>query len=736
MPAGCASLDRLSLQLPLLGDENDRSGNEHTVTLHGAVVDENGANFNGSGDYITVSSFDYYSDASFSISYWMTKEGCTSGVYEYVYSHQQARDLDLLDPANSNVNMYLACESTGGGWSTSAGSVIRFLLQDSSGSANYARFDYPLHDAGDFDAITSRWVHIVLSVDGSSSRVETYADGQAVRTGEYGYYIDDIVTANTAYPNPGALTSRLTGFNLLGDIFLGSRSDAAVDRHFVGGLAGVAVSSVILATEEAQCLFDEGEEYLPEITECSFRDVESSELAISLLGAETGLQDQSPNRRNVTNHGASLSNSGATFGDEMYITVGSFEYASDSSFSISLWVAKQSATCGTFEYLYSHMEQESSSWDSSSYALIMFLCEHTKVEGGSTAEGSLIRYDVQDTAGHRGTFDFSVHDAGDFDAITSTWVHVILTVSSTAMQTYADGRLVADEEYGFFTGLSEGANIARPTPRQLSPSLTGFRLQRDIHLGGRFDQHRERAFAGRMALVSVYGDVVTGTQASCIFHDGDDALPPLGLEDSCATAFDDTCDEPYDCAAGTDTTDCAAEGFTNGNNPYCPYTGDGECDEGPPGAPRAYCTPGSDTADCCSAGQPLAADSRGRSIVAANVCCGTGCAAPGPDACQHANDGTCDEPPIGFRCPRHTDTTDCSQVGTQPCRYHDDGECDEGPEAQYCLPGTDTVDCCDGPRLRSWPAGNVNAGRDLSNAICGGSTVGRRLLAENARPPK
>merc|ERR1719163_132648 len=101
--AGCASLDGLSLQLPLLGDENDRSGNEHTVTLHGAVVDENGARFDGSGDSITVSSFDYYSDASFSISYWMTKEGCTSGVYEYVYSHQQAGDLDLLHPANSNV---------------------------------------------------------------------------------------------------------------------------------------------------------------------------------------------------------------------------------------------------------------------------------------------------------------------------------------------------------------------------------------------------------------------------------------------------------------------------------------------------------------------------------------------------------------------------------------------------------------------------------------------------------
>ena len=690
-----------------------------------------GAVFDGVDDHLTVSTFEYAWDPEFSVGFWMTKEHCEpNNIYEYLYSHNAIRDVAIDDLDNSNVNIYFGCESQGGGWSTAGGSVIRFNLVDAARS--FAVFDYPVHDAADFDSITNVWLHLILVVDTTS--VATYSEGRLVPNSEFGFYaFSDAAdnTANLAHPYPGELNDAFSGFRMAEDIYVGARSDLHPIRFFKGRMAGLIVSAEAMTADQAACFFAVGETFVPAAVPGCGESGSAAMLDVSLLDTSR-LQDQSPNRRAVTNHGASLSTSGATF-DGSFITVGSFEYASDSSFSISLWVAKQSATCGTYEYLYSHMEQESS-WDSYSYALIMFMCEHTSVD--TDAEGSVIRYDVQDTAGHRGTFDFSVHDAGDFDAITSTWVHVILTVSSTAMQTYADGRLVADAEYGFFTGLSEGDNIARPTPRQLSPSLAGFRLQRDIHLGGRFDQHRERAFAGRMALVSVYGDVVTGTQASCIFHDGDDALPPLGLEDSCATAFDDTCDEPYDCPAGTDTTDCAAEGFTNGNNPYCPYTGDGECDEGPPGAPRAYCTPGSDTADCCSAGQPLAADSRGRSIVAANVCCGTDCAAPGPDACQTANDGTCDEPPIGFRCPRRTDTTDCSQVGTQPCRYHDDGECDEGPEAQYCLPGTDTVDCCDGPRLRSWPAGNINAGRDLSNAICGGSAVGRRLLAENTRPPK
>ena len=526
MPADCASLDGLSLQLPLLGDENDRSGNEHTVTLHGAVVDENGARFDGSGDYITVSSFDYYSDASFSISYWMTKEGCTSGVYEYVYSHQQARDLDLLHPANSNVNMYLACESTGGGWSTSAGSVIRFLLQDSSGSANYARFDYPLHDAGDFDAITNRWVHIVLSVDGSSSRVETYADGQAVRTGEYGYYVTDMAAANTAYPNPGALTSRLTGFNLLGDIFLGSRSDAAADRHFVGRLAGVAVSSAMLATEEAQCLFDEGEELLPSLAAgCPDRiEGNPSVCIVSLLDS---LVDTSQSRLRVRAHGHAVSQfNGAVFdGDGDYITIQNVPYAANGDFSVSFWFTKELCTGGIYEYLFSHHHDSTASWDSSSFVNAFLGCEASG-GGWSSSGGSVVRYNLRDESAHEASFDFRMHDAGDFDAITHVWMHVILSATRNALYTYVDGVLVPDDLYGYYTGFSPELNSAEQHgPSDLEPPLRTFDLRTEIHIGARADLDAERHFVGRIAVVNIYAVHLSGDDPRCITAAGEAILP-------------------------------------------------------------------------------------------------------------------------------------------------------------------------------------------------------------------
>jgi hypothetical protein len=55
------------------------------------------------------------------------------------------------------------------------------------------------------------------------------------------------------------------------------------------------------------------------------------------------------------------------------------------------------------------------------------------------------------------------------------------------------------------------------------------------------------------------------------------------------------CDEPYDCAAGTDTNDCANS---------CDEAFNGYCDEPPMGAPPwgYYCSPGTDTADCKPSG--------------------------------------------------------------------------------------------------------------------------------------
>ena len=161
------------------------------------------------------------------------------------------------------------------------------------------------------------------------------------------------------------------------------------------------------------------------------------------------------------------------------------------------------------------------------------------------------------------------------------------------------------------------------------------------------------------------------------------------LSNSCSLASNGQCDEPYGCTSGTDTLDCTMEGYEHGNSQNCQHAGDGECDE------INLCPAGSDTVDCCLDGAPRSRDLAGFQVIAADVCCGAYCQVPGPGWCQYANDGQCDEPPIGGECPVGTDTTDCLASADSPCLYSDDGDCDEGPEWKFCMPGTDFNDCCE-----------------------------------------
>jgi len=87
----------------------------------------------------------------------------------------------------------------------------------------------------------------------------------------------------------------------------------------------------------------------------------------------------------------------------------------------------------------------------------------------------------------------------------------------------------------------------------------------------------------------------------------------------------------------------------------------------------------------------------GMPVDASQVCCGGGCAPPGPDSCQYANDNVCDEPTY---CPAGTDATDCADPAVASyCPYTGDGECDE---VSYCPAGSDSADCCDGNQIKLW----------------------------------
>lgn len=63
------------------------------------IMQFDGVYFNGFGDYILVVSvgFEYVSDVVFSVVFWMMKEQCMGGIYEYMYFYNVNLLVDIVD---------------------------------------------------------------------------------------------------------------------------------------------------------------------------------------------------------------------------------------------------------------------------------------------------------------------------------------------------------------------------------------------------------------------------------------------------------------------------------------------------------------------------------------------------------------------------------------------------------------------------------------------------------------
>jgi hypothetical protein len=217
----------------------DTSNSGHSATPQGhAHVDFTGAHFDGDRDFYTIGDFDYETDGSFSIAFWYTKEQCTGGIYEYLYSHnnQAAPSIELT--TNSNVNMYLSCNEAGT-------TILREYLIDANGVGSGLFFDYPVHSAGDFDLITARWIHHALVL--TPGTVQVYLDGELLSGVSNGG-----ILGNTAF------TTSWGGFDMRTDIYVGSRADQNTEREFVGAIALLQIYSSNINGVQASCNFSSG----------------------------------------------------------------------------------------------------------------------------------------------------------------------------------------------------------------------------------------------------------------------------------------------------------------------------------------------------------------------------------------------------------------------------------------------------------------------------------------------
>eukprot|EP01051_Picozoa_sp_SAG22_P005693 SAG22_NODE_346_length_11892_cov_40.205970_3_plen_2055_part_00 len=190
-----------------------------TVSSCGLVLD-------GDGDRARIPNFDYSSDGSFTIGFWITKEQCTSGPWEYVYSHN-AYSGDIMNSGNPGVNLFFTCGSTD----------MRVAIVSDSGQRIAG--DYPVHDAPSFDAVTAQWMQLVTSI--SPDGIAVFVDG--VHTHGFGAW---------GFTGPlDVFADAYTGSTMATDIFIGSRVDGNSARHFLGRISGIRIASDIACAADA-----------------------------------------------------------------------------------------------------------------------------------------------------------------------------------------------------------------------------------------------------------------------------------------------------------------------------------------------------------------------------------------------------------------------------------------------------------------------------------------------------
>ena len=219
--------------------------------MHGHTeIEFNGVHFDGDGDCANVEHFEYAQDAEFTISFWLSKDlhECTDNSYEYLYSHHQDADTDQEMFKHAYINIYVTCIES---------AVIRYDLRDDDGHDNV--LDYDVVAAGDFDAVTSVWLHVIIAVTPSS--IVTYNDGKPVSDNVY--ITEQLLTENNAYPTPSTLAATMKSFSLSTDIHIGGRADRHTERYFRGRMALLQVLTVAVGRDVAECMFRTGDTTLP-----------------------------------------------------------------------------------------------------------------------------------------------------------------------------------------------------------------------------------------------------------------------------------------------------------------------------------------------------------------------------------------------------------------------------------------------------------------------------------------
>ena len=228
------------------------------------------------------------------------------------------------------------------------------------------------------------------------------------------------------------------------EVYLGARVGANVRGRpeswtfFTGSIAGLKVLTYGLEADAARCLYREGQST---IQACAAPEnmlgshIYASFLEESTVPAGTEMVGDA---RVDEGFGAVVDGRGDA------IRVPTTDYSSDGTFTIAFWFTKSECEVASrFERLFAHTLDSTANWfNSTNNTNIHFLigCPEFSDSGMSTIYGDVVRVIMIDDDGNRGCFDFGLSSAKSGGIVEDAWVHVAMTVRSTSVVVYVDGR--------------------------------------------------------------------------------------------------------------------------------------------------------------------------------------------------------------------------------------------------------------------------------------------------------
>eukprot|EP01043_Picozoa_sp_COSAG02_P030216 COSAG02_NODE_1920_length_10374_cov_9.792409_1_plen_1317_part_10 len=248
LPPPCVTVDQHNLHdvhVPFVmhrGGAMDLHGHSSVVLDGHADVDDCGLSVDGDRDRARITHFDYAEDGSWSVGFWITKEECTSGPWEYIYSHMASIE-SILDPHNPNINTYMRCDGDDSFLRIHRAS-LRTVVMDNIGQA--ILLDFNVDQAVDIDEFTTSWMMFAMAVGPSS--LSLTINGQIRDFPEVELWNFGSLT-NIAVLSLQFFSAEYAGSTMYSDIFIGSRADGHPTRHFMGKIAGVSISSHQLCAE-------------------------------------------------------------------------------------------------------------------------------------------------------------------------------------------------------------------------------------------------------------------------------------------------------------------------------------------------------------------------------------------------------------------------------------------------------------------------------------------------------